>query len=408
VPLEVWAEKLDGVTFHEKLGSQKERVERIARLSWELARYVGASQDDTERAAKLIKADLRTGMVGEFPELQGVMGRYYALAQGERSEIADAIRDHYKPQGPSDSTPVRPVPIAMALADKLDSLVGFWAVDEKPTGSKDPYALRRAALGIIRIVLERSVRLPMRRAIREAWIWIANDQFFQRQDELRNAVKQIVSSDFVLDTEALLVWLKENEISVRHTEMTKSYELMEATTTNLLSFFADRLKVHLRDTGARHDLIDAVFALPGQDDLLMIVRRVEALGKFLDTDDGANLLVGYRRAANILRDEEKKDGAGAFDEPPDHRLIEARGEAEERALFHVMQAAGAHARSHVEAEDFEGAMRALAELRPAVDAFFDHVTVNADDPELRRNRLRLLNMLRQATLAVADFSRIGG
>jgi glycyl-tRNA synthetase beta chain len=178
--------------------------------------------------------------------------------------------------------------------------------------------------------------------------------------------------------------------------------------SELLAFFADRLKVHLRDTGARHDLIDAVFALPGQDDLLMIVRRVEALGKFLDTDDGKNLLVGYRRAANILRDEEKKDGAGAFDEPPDHHLIEAHGLPEERALFHVMQAAEGHAREHVEAEDFEGAMRALAELRPAVDAFFDHVTVNADDPELRRNRLRLLNMLRKATLAVADFSTIGG
>ena len=176
----------------------------------------------------------------------------------------------------------------------------------------------------------------------------------------------------------------------------------------LLSFFADRLKVHLRETGARHDLIDAVFALPGQDDLLMIVRRVEALGKFLDTEDGKNLLVGYRRAANILRAEEKKDGEGAFDDPPDHHLIEAKGQAEEKALFHVMQAAEGHAREHVEREDFEGAMRALAELRPAVDAFFDKVTVNADDPALRANRLKLLNMLRRATLAVADFSKIGG
>ena len=358
IPLEAWGSKLDAVTFHEKLGSQVERVERVARLARELAPLVGAAPGDAEKAAQLAKADLTTAMVGEFPELQGVMGRYYALRQGEKPEIADAIRDHYTPQGPNDTVPAEAVSIAVALADKLDTLVSFWAIDEKPTGSKDPYALRRAALGVIRIVLDNQVRIPL-------------SQYSE----------------------------------------------------DLLDFFADRLKVHLRDEGARHDLIDAVFALAretgsaegagektkeAQDDLLMIVRRVEALGSFLDTDDGANLLTGYRRAANILRDEEKTDGAGAFDGPPDHHLVEERGEPAERALFHVMQAAEGHARDHVADEDFEGAMRALAELRPAVDAFFDEVTVNADDPALRINRLKLLNMLRQATLTVADFSRIGG
>ncbi len=365
VPLEAWGAKLDSVTFHEKLGSQAERVERVAHLARELALLVGADPDAAEKAARLAKADLTTAMVGEFPELQGVMGRYYALAQDEAPEIADAIRDHYRPQGPGDAVPSEPVSIAVALADKLDTLVGFWAIDEKPTGSKDPYALRRAALGVIRIVLTNDLRIALSNAF---------------------ALKADIAAD-------------------------------------LLAFFADRLKVHIRDEGARHDLIDAVFALPretgsaegagekvkeAQDDLLMIVRRVEALGNLLDTDDGQNLLTGFRRAANILRDEEKKDGEGAFADPPDHHLIEERGAPEERALFHVMQAAEGHAREHVAKEDFEGAMRALAELRPAVDAFFDHVTVNADDPELRRNRLKLLNMLRQATLTVADFSRIGG
>jgi glycyl-tRNA synthetase beta chain len=282
--------------------------------------------------------------------------------------IADAIRDHYKPQGPNDSVPSEPVSIAVALAEKIDTLVGFWAIDEKPTGSKDPYALRRAALGVIRIVLENELKLNL-----------------------------------------TLLLMAHGDRLAGHDSANTAFEL--------LRFLADRLEVQLRAQGSRHDLVSAVFDMgiehpmpgsPNARDLLMIVRRVEALGNFLDTDDGKNLLVGYRRAANILRDEEKKDGAGAFDEEPDARLIEARGEAEERALFHVMQAAERHAREHVAAEDFEGAMRALAELRPAVDAFFDHVTVNADDPDLRSNRLKLLNMLRRATLAVADFSKIGG
>jgi len=425
-PLEEHAKKLSAITFHEKLGTQADRVERIERLAVEIADvlagppnfFFGKQLDPDDlskeqdyrgkvrRAAMLCKADLTTGMVGEFPELQGVMGRYYFLEengwspldpsraasrppQGEgfagaastpphpevRAEraskdggdssglyaIADALRDHYKPQGPNDVVPSDPVSVAVALADKLDTLVGFWAIDEKPTGSKDPYALRRAALGVIRIVLKNGLRLRLERIAAHSPTWAD---------------------------------LNTGDPGV--------------TIVELLAFFADRLKVHLREEGARHDLIDAVFALPGQDDLLMIVRRVEALGKFLDSEDGANLLVGYRRAANILRAEEKKDGASAFHDPPDHHLIEERGEPEERALLHVMQAAERHAREHIEREDFEAAMRSLAELRPAVDAFFDKVTVNADDPALRANRLKLLNMLRRATLAVADFSKVGG
>jgi glycyl-tRNA synthetase beta chain len=407
VPLEAWGDKLDSVIFHDKLGSQAERVERIARLARELSTLVGADADDAETAARLAKADLTTQMVGEFPELQGVMGRYYALAQGEKPEVADAIRDHYKPQGPSDSVPHQPVSVAVALADKLDTLVGFWAIDEKPTGSKDPYALRRAALGVIRLVLENQARLQLTPLLAEPVEQVLFGVFVSAVVvPLEPAFRELREA---LSEEELKALVRSRSISVLEDESgEKARSLAANVVRDLLAFFADRLKVHLRDEGARHDLIDAVFALPGQDDLLMIVRRVEALGRFLDSDDGANLLVGYRRAANILRDEEKTDGAGAFDDPPDHHLIEARGEPEERALFHVMQAAERHAREHVEAEDFQGAMRALAELRPAVDAFFDHVTVNVDDAELRRNRLRILNMLRRATLAVADFSKIGG
>lgn len=352
VVLDEWAKKLQAVTFHEKLGSQAERIERTADLVLRIATYVDAEPAMAERAAQLAKADLPTGMVGEFPELQGVMGRYYALAQGEAPEVADAIRDHYRPQGQSDSVPVAPVSIAVALADRIDILTGFWSIDEKPTGSKDPYALRRAALGAIRIILDNRLRIPL------PLLW----------------------SDLPLDV-----------------------------SKDLLSFFADRLKVHLRDEGARYDLIDAVFALPGQDDLVLIVDRVMALGAFLDSDDGANLLAGYRRAVNILRAEEKKGALPeSASELPDHDLIHQRGEEQERALLSVLQAVEPQTRDHVRAENFAGAMQALSQLRPAVDAFFDHVTVNADDAELRENRLRLLNTIRQAMLTVADFSKVSG
>ena len=332
--------KFEQIVFHEKLGTQAERIDRIVRLAAELAPLVGADVEKAKRAARLAKADLLTEVVGEFPEVQGLMGRYYAQAQGEDAAVAHAIEDHYKPAGPNDRVPSDPVSIAVALADKIDVLVGFWAIDEKPTGSKDPYALRRAALGVIRIVLDNKLRLPLRK--------------FSKGD--------------------------------------------------LLSFFADRLKVQLREQGARHDLVDAVFALEGQDDLLLIVRRVEALAAFLDTDDGKNLLAGVKRASNILRIEEKKDGK-AYSGAPDAALLK---EPEEKALASAVAAAKADASAAVAKEDFAAAMSAMAKLRGPVDAFFDKVTVNADDNALRENRLKLLNEIREATRAVADFSLIQG
>jgi len=347
--------KLKEIVFHEKLGSQYERVQRVWRLARELAPLVGADPDLAERAAILAKADLVSLMVGEFPELQGVMGRYYALDQEENEAVADAIAAHYKPLGASDDVPREPVAIAVALADKLDMLVGFWAIDEKPTGSKDPYALRRAALGVIRIVLENDLRLRLK------------------------------------------------EYLLTHQATAKFDPAVHNLADRLLSFFADRLKVHLRDQGARHDLVDAVFALGG-DDLLIIVRRVEALGRFLDTEDGEHLLIGAARAINILRIEEKKDSR-TYDESPDPTLFKR---PEEKALAKAVDAVEKGSAAAITREDFEAAMAEMAKLRTPVDEFFDHVTVNATDPGLRANRLRLLNRIRATTLTVADFSKIEG
>jgi glycyl-tRNA synthetase beta chain len=353
VGLEAWVPKLKEIVFHEKLGSQYERVQRVWKLAREIAALVGADPDLAERAAILAKADLVSQMVGEFPELQGVMGRYYALDEEENPSVADAIAAHYKPLGPSDEVPRDPVAIAVALADKLDMLVGFWAIDEKPTGSKDPYALRRAALGVIRIVLENGVRLPLMQLIRAQ-----------------------TSGD----------GKKKDEVA-----------------QSLLAFFADRLKVHLREQGARHDLVDAVFSLGG-DDLLMIVRRVEALGRFLDTEDGEHLLTATKRAINILRIEEKKDSV-TYDQPPDPDRLKR---PEEKALAKAVDQVEQEAAAAVAREDFAGAMTAMAKLRAPVDAFFDSVTVNTQDYYLRENRLRLLNCIRATTLTVADFTKIEG
>jgi glycyl-tRNA synthetase beta chain len=342
-------------------------------------------------------------MVGEFPELQGLMGRYYASAQGEEPSVADAIEEHYKPQGPNDRIPTSPISVAVALADKLDTLVGFWAIDEKPTGSKDPYALRRAALGVIRIVLENELRLPLMKVVPR--------RFGQTIIELRVRDAQAMSDAFRSSAIAELasqetVKRVSTEAIAAHRSITgemggEGWELA----LDLLVFFADRLKVYLRDKGARHDLIDAVFALPGQGDLLMIVRRVEALGSLLESDDGKNLFAGYRRAANILRAEEKKDGEGAFAAAHDASALVL---PEEKTLAAALAGARAEAAERVASEDFEGAMRALARLRAPVDEFFLKVTVNADDPELRLNRLRLLGELRDAVHTVADFSKIAG
>jgi glycyl-tRNA synthetase beta chain len=406
-PLDEQLRKLDRVVFHEKLGTQGERIARIEALALELAPKVGADPDLAARAAHLAKADLATEMVGEFPELQGVMGRYYAAAQGEEASIADAIEDHYKPQGPNDRAPTSPVSIAVALADKLDTLFGFWAIDEKPTGSKDPYALRRAALGVIRILLENGLRLSLLTLL---------EAHFDRLLSFGYRIA-VVGNHHVLHLESKILKVRVGEEKIERRDPAFSdheaaHELgdfrrheLSKVKRDLLAFFADRLKVDLRDKGARHDLIDAVFALPGQDDLLLIVWRVEALGRLLEIEDGKNLLTGYRRAANILRAEEKKDGGGAFAGPHEPRLLVLQ---QEKDLADALAAAGAAARERAEREDFEGAMRALATLRAPVDAFFLDVTVNADDPALRLNRLRLLNELREAVHAVADFSKVAG
>jgi glycyl-tRNA synthetase beta chain len=388
-PLDQRLEKLERVVFHEKLGTQGERLARIEALARELAPQVGADPELAVRAAHLAKADLATEMVGEFPELQGLMGRYYAIAQGEDRSVADAIEDHYKPQGPNDRIPTSPVSIAVALADKLDTLVGFWAIDERPTGSKDPYALRRAALGVIRVVLENELRLLLNEVL---------DGSFQLNETAK------VKASGVVEIRFLNLQNGSQRSSVRDA-ISRESALRLIRRVDLLAFFADRLKIYLREKGARHDLIDAVFALPGQDDLLMIVRRVEALGQLLDTEDGKNLLTGYRRAANILRAEEKKDGAEAF---AGKHVQTTLAPPAERYLADAVAAAGAAARERVAAEDFEGAMRALSALRAPVDAFFLDVTVNDLDPQIRLNRLRLLNELREAMHGVADFSKVAG
>jgi glycyl-tRNA synthetase beta chain len=347
--------KFEQIVFHEKLGTQAQRIKRIEGLAAEIAPKVGADVAKAARAAHLAKADLLTEVVGEFPEVQGLMGRYYALAQGEDASVAAACEEHYKPQGPTDRVPTDPVSVAVALADKIDTLVGFWAIDEKPTGSKDPYALRRAALGVIRLIAENNLRLSLTKVAASALAGLS----VKPEDE------QKLPGD-------------------------------------LLAFFADRLKVQLREQGARHDLVDAVFALGGQDDLLMIVRRVEALGKFLETDDGKNLLAGTKRASNILAIEEKKDKR-TFDGAPEPALYSL---AEEKALAKAIDEVKTEASAAVAREDFAAAMSAMAKLRPPVDAFFDKVRVNDEDPKVRENRLKLLNEIRSATRAVADFSRI--
>lgn len=394
--------RLKEVVFHAKLGSVHDKAMRIGKLARELAPYVIAStqpviagpsldqrgptiqsdkagseqplgariksgHDMEEFAAKaqiageLCKADLTTGMVGEFPELQGLMGAYYARNDGLDDDIAQAIAEHYSPLGPTDSVPSTPLGKVVALADKLDTLAGFWVIDEKPTGSKDPFALRRAALGIARILIEPGLSLPLKAALSDCMT------IYSRTGWQWHGAGPVVMRD-------------------------------------LLAFFADRLKVYLRDRGARHDLVDAVFALEGQDDLVLIVKRVEALSDFLSTDDGATLLAGYKRAVNILRIEEKKD-ATTFDGAPDASLLV---EPEEKALAQAVTTATVAAAKAVAEEDFAAAMAALARLRAPVDAFFDKVTVNAEDAKVRVNRLRLLAQIRNSLHTVADFSKVEG
>ncbi|ESZ29863.1 glycine--tRNA ligase subunit beta [Mesorhizobium sp. L2C084A000] len=426
-PLDQRMARLDhlGVTFHAKLGTQGERVERIARLAEELAPIIGADPALARRAAVLAKADLTTEVVGEFPELQGAMGRKYALLQGEHASVAAAAEEHYKPQGPSDRVPSDPVSVAVALADKLDTLVGFWAIDEKPTGSKDPYALRRAALGVVRLVLDNETPVSLLSIVAE------HRRIIEDQIDRRHAEEQAkLGGDYV---------------SARaHAGDGKSGD------RDLLAFFHDRLKVYLRDQGARHDLIDAVLAtgsrpisplegemsakpteggavppssqrqvppsaLPGisptrgeigqssNDDLLQIVRRVEALGSFLDTEDGKNLLAGTKRAANILAAEEKKKTVVA--ETVESALLR---EDAEKSLFAAVNQAEKQAGEAIQNDDFSAALLALSVLREPVDSFFEHVLVNDEDQAVRANRLALLARIRAATGQVADFSKIAG
>jgi glycyl-tRNA synthetase beta chain len=381
--------KLKSITFHAKLGTQYERVERIEALAAEIAKTIGADVEKTKQAARLAKADLVTNMVGEFPELQGAMGRYYALDQNINPEVADAIRDHWKPQGPSDSLPVSKIGQAVALADKLDTLTGFWLINEKPTGSKDPFALRRATLGLIRTIVEQNIRLDLTPSIESA-LGSLDDIFLQTIP-----AAPLGTSGKVDLTERALTSI--------------------SLPTEICEFIADRLKVSLRDKGARHDLIDSVIRFGTIDnemtvvfgqvfDLVLIVRRVEALSNFLSTDDGKNLLAGVKRASNILRIEEKKDGKSC-DGDVNEKLLTL---AEEKSLHTAVSEAATFAKKAVAQEDFEAAMKAIAKLRAPVDAFFEKVTVNDADQAVRTNRLALLNRIRAATAEVADFSKIEG
>jgi len=429
VGFDAWNAKLSGVTFHAKLGTLAERVERIAALAREIAPLVGADADEAETAARLSKADLLSGMVSEFPELQGIMGGYYARLAGHSDAIADAVRDHYKPQGPADTVPTAPVTVAVALADKLDTLVGFFAIDEKPTGSKDPFALRRAALGVIRLVLENNARVGLRSAIDaavdagisteariiEKLASLEEGQHSQAHELLEvhglPHMRAISAANGV--TSQVTLWPSvfpfasfnrrafdfafcENRIFGRQ------YDLVDKS-EGLLAFFADRLTVLLRDQGQRHDLVAAVFAL-GDDDLVRIVRRVEALAAFLATDDGANLLAGYKRASNILRAEEKK---GPLPTGMVQTGLPNQPEAETTLAFAV-GAARTAVEAALETEDFAAAMTALARLRAPVDRFFDDVMVNSDIPTERENRLKLLGQVRDVMGQVADFGQIAG
>jgi glycyl-tRNA synthetase beta chain len=409
-PLDEMAIALAGITFHEKLGTQKDRVERIKELAFEIAKAVDADPQDARRAAELCKADLVSGMVGEFPELQGLMGRYYAEAAGAKPEIARAIELHYKPKGPTDTVPRADegdaVAIAVALADKLDTLVGFWAIDEKPTGSGDPYQLRRAALGVIRIVIENDLRVPLMDSFLAAGRLVIGDLIKVLQNQRIQIA--IGSSEAVKEVEKIQARLSEGGdvaagLKNRKDEIRPQPGELKLH-KDLLAFFAERLKVYLREKGARHDLIDAVFSLGGQDDLALIVKRVEALGEFLKTDDGANLLAGVKRASNILAIEEKKDKKSYAGEPNGSLLQEPA----ERDLAAAIAKVKFDTNAAINVENFEGAMRALSELRAPVDTFFDKVTVNVPDAALRENRLKLLSEIRAATLTVADFSKIAG
>jgi len=388
LPLSSRVPALKEIVFHAKLGTVADKVSRLESLAAEISRYVpGADRDEARSAARLAKADLTTGMVGEFPELQGIVGRYYALNDGEAPAVAEAIAEHYAPLGPNDSCPSAPVSVCVALADKIDTLVGFWMIDEKPTGSKDPYALRRAALGVIRLIVENKLRLPLRPILEEAERLAMASRHEVRLREPREPGTARVIGQALVKSQA-----------------TGWKEPVSKNVLSLIDFLCDRLKVALRDQGVRHDLITAVMVCGGEDDLVRLLARVEALKSFLETDDGANLLVAYRRAANIVRIEAKKD-SHAYDGAVRPEVL---AQDEEKSLFSHLSEAAKGAQGALGSEDFTGAMTAMAQLRQPVDAFFDEVTVNAEDAALRENRLQLLSAIGATLSEVADFSKIEG
>lgn len=403
--LSAWTERLGNVTFHHALGSQRDRIARITALARGIAPAVGADRHLAGEAADVAKADLSTEMVYEFPELQGLMGRYYAEAAGLPAEVAAACEDHYAPLGPSDAVPTAPVSVAVALADKLDTLTGFWAIDEKPTGSKDPYALRRAALGVIRLVLENGLRLNLDRFIDAQLvrhkIALKNGDLDDTQlAELEELVDEIADHGVFGAAWAAL----RERLSTGGKEIAPVVAPVPDLSDDLLGFFHDRLKVWLRDQGIRHDVIDACLAMPGTDDLRLLVTRAEALSAFLKTDDGENLLQGFKRANNILAQAEEKDGV-EYSFGADVKFAETD---EERALFAALEAAEARIAPAMKDEDFGAAMEAMAGLRAPIDAFFEAVQVNAENQVVRRNRLNMLASIRQTCLQVADLTKIEG
>ncbi|MCG7625604.1 glycine--tRNA ligase subunit beta [Epibacterium sp. Ofav1-8] len=421
VGMEGWLESLSNVTFHNKLGTQAARIDRIAALAREIAPVVGADADLAEQAAKVAKADLSSEMVYEFPELQGLMGRYYAQAAGLPQEVAKACQLHYSPLGPSDEVPTEPVSVAVALADKIDTLTGFWAIDEKPTGSKDPYALRRAALGVIRLVLSNNVRFTLSSTLFSLIRSTETNQrrlkcsskerdleaaieVLRKREELPLAFpnKEVLVDEAASSVEFAKTKVKEAKAHLEDTPSIK--EVSSCKSNHLLSFFHDRLKVFLRDQGIRHDVIDACIAMEGNDDLTLLVKRARALEAFMSSEDGENLLQGFKRANNILSQAEEKDGV-EYSYGADKKFIE---DAAEAALFDALAAGEGAISSAIEAEDFAAAMGGMAALRAPVDAFFEAVQVNSDNQVVRRNRLNLLSQIRKVCGQVADLSRIEG
>ncbi|MFG6582420.1 glycine--tRNA ligase subunit beta [Sulfitobacter sp. 1A12779] len=396
--METWVKALENVTFHNKLGTQAELIDRMATLSRELAPLVGADVDEAEKAARVAKADLSSEMVYEFPELQGLMGSYYARKAGMSDAVADAAKDHYAPLGPSDDVPTVPVSIAVALAEKIDKLTGFWAVNEKPTGSKDPFALRRAALGVIRILVENDLHLSLSETLQTHRATIEADAVATVQEDGRvigTGRAEDIRGEFDLNE---LAEAGRTRVTIHEWHFNSELQ------SDLLSFIHDRLKVYLRDQGIRHDVIDACIAMDGSDDLTLLVKRARALSETLKTDDGENLIQGFKRANNILSQAEEADGVEySFGADPKFAETEA-----EKDLFAALDKAEAKITPAMAAQDFSTAMAAMAELRGPIDAFFEAVQVNAENPTVRRNRLNLLSRIRTICSAVADLTKLDG